>query len=308
MKNFLRHLPTALALTTLCISCSSESTDVPEAADPIRFATEIAWPTDRAATDKTTFGNGDEIGVFAYYQSNATPNFMNNQLLSYTSGWTYAPVKYWPNNTDATLDFYAYSPYRANIAMSTKGSLSCQQTAPSTGATITPSSEISTGSYALDGDTDFLIAALPSQGKPAVGQAITFHFYHTLAKVRLTFAIGSGLTAATINSVSFCSVPTKGSVSVNGSDITWNNIDSYGTYTRTLASPQSVTSGEAQNITEFDTYLIPCTLSQLSITGTAEDGNRTSTFTKEVTTINVTLQAGNTTTLNITLTPDVMTP
>lgn len=307
MKNFLRHLPTALALTTLCISCSSESTDIPEAAEPIRFATEIAWPTDRAATDKTTFGNGDEIGVFAYYQSNATPNFMNNQLLSYTSGWTYAPVKYWPNNTDATLDFYAYSPYRANIAMSTRGSLSCQQTAPSTGAIFTTSAEMTTGHYALDGDTDFLIAALPSQGKPAVGQAITFHFYHALAKVRLTFARGSSLTAADIKSVSFCYIPTKGSVSVNGNAVAWSNIDSNGTYTRTLNTSQSVTN-EAQAITEFDTYLIPCTLNQLSIKGTMDDGSGISNFTKEVTSIAVKLEAGKTTTLNITLTPDVMTP
>lgn len=308
MKNFLRHLLTTLALTVLCFSCSTESTDAPEAAEPIRFATEIAWPTDRAATDKTAFGNGDNIGVFAYYQNSATPNFMNNQLLSYTSGWTYSPVKYWPNNTGATLDFYAYSPYRTNTAMSTKGSLPCQQTAPATGASFTPSTEISTGNYALNGDTDFLIAALPLQGKPSVGQAVTFHFYHALAKVRITFAKEASLTAATVHSISFYNVPTQGTVSISGSAVAWSNTDSQGIYTRTLSTSQSVTSGEAQSITEFDTYLIPCTLNQLSITGTVDDGSGTNDFTKEVTGILVTLEAGKTTTLNITLTPDVTTP
>lgn len=65
------------------------------------------------------------FGVFGYYTDNsdydytATPNFMYNQQITYSSAWTYSPVKYWPNeygdkaiadNTDK-LTFFAYAPY-----------------------------------------------------------------------------------------------------------------------------------------------------------------------------------------------------
>ena len=67
------------------------------------------------------------FGVFAYYTnaldytSRETPNFMYNQGVTYdeTNGWTYEPVKYWPNeygdaaiSTDQDkVSFFAYAPF-----------------------------------------------------------------------------------------------------------------------------------------------------------------------------------------------------
>jgi hypothetical protein len=66
------------------------------------------------------------FGVFAYYtdgkpySETATPDFMYNQKVTYnTSAWTYAPVKYWPNEFGSSaisegqdkLTFFAYAPY-----------------------------------------------------------------------------------------------------------------------------------------------------------------------------------------------------
>lgn len=313
MKHLLRHPILILALAVLGCSCTTDSTDVPETAEALRFATDIVWPTDRAVTDKTAFTGGDRIGVFAYYQSSGSPDFMNNQLLSTANGteWTYSPVKYWPNNTGATLSLYAYSPYAADVTMDTEGQLRCHQTAPTSGTsvTFTPVPAPSAGSYAVDGNTDFLVAALPGRGKPAVGQAVTFPFHHALAKVRLSFAVGSGLTSATVTSVKFVNVPTGGTVSVTEGVVTWSDTTATGTYTRTPATALSVTSTDAQAAPDLDTYLIPCASLELTVSGTVTpEGRDATSFTKMVTLSDVTLQAGQTTTLNITLTPDAVAP
>lgn len=63
-----------------------------------------------------------EYAVLGSHASKFTPNFMYNQLVSYSSQWTYSPIKYWPNeynNTNAIgadvdkLTFCAYAPYVA---------------------------------------------------------------------------------------------------------------------------------------------------------------------------------------------------
>ncbi|MBE6270275.1 MAG: fimbrillin family protein [Prevotella ruminicola] len=87
----------------------------------------------QAAWDGATNFGG--FGVFAYYTDNneydqlATPNFMYNQHVTYsTDHWTYEPVKYWPNEygTSAISDdadkvsFFAYAPYVKVVAASGK--------------------------------------------------------------------------------------------------------------------------------------------------------------------------------------------
>ncbi len=70
-------------------------------------------------------GAGVGFGVFAYYANgdlyseNAIPDFMYNQQVTYSTGWTYSPVKYWPNEFGSTaistgvdrVTFFAYAPY-----------------------------------------------------------------------------------------------------------------------------------------------------------------------------------------------------
>ena len=56
-------------------------------------------------------------GTWASAGSTATPDFMTNEHVSYepNDGWTYRPLKYWPNEAaDGTIDrvsFFAYAPY-----------------------------------------------------------------------------------------------------------------------------------------------------------------------------------------------------
>lgn len=75
-------------------------------------------------TNTTTIPNGNSIGVFSFYQGSAkwddityhVASFMNNQQMvastsNNTVNFTYSPIKYWPNNADDKLSFFAYYPW-----------------------------------------------------------------------------------------------------------------------------------------------------------------------------------------------------
>lgn len=91
--------------------------------------------TSNLQSAKTGDGLTHGFGVFAYntgttdYASSTLPNFMYNQQVYYSGGWTYEPLKFWPNTSDAgntkdnpsnsatqvssdqKLSFFAYAPY-----------------------------------------------------------------------------------------------------------------------------------------------------------------------------------------------------
>ena len=93
-------------------------------------ATRAGDPAGVMTTEKLkTAGKG--FGVFAMYQNpgdltpgSFVPNFMFNEHVSWSDGWTYSPLKYWPNETTKDsqdpaaasaetdkLSFFAYAPY-----------------------------------------------------------------------------------------------------------------------------------------------------------------------------------------------------
>ena len=87
---------------------------------PIAFSSNVSDPRTRTSLYPTS----DNFRVFAFYQPGSggdpgawqpltwTSNFMYNQEVTYSGGsWTYSPVKYWPNNSENTLTFWAYAPY-----------------------------------------------------------------------------------------------------------------------------------------------------------------------------------------------------
>ncbi len=78
---------------------------------------------DSALLADHTIPTGKSIGVYAYYHDNATwsndaaPNFMCNQQATNISNeqpFSYAPLKYWPNENDDKVSFIAYYPYTSN--------------------------------------------------------------------------------------------------------------------------------------------------------------------------------------------------
>ncbi len=61
-------------------------------------------------------------GVYGYFHDDAAydwttdpatakPNFMYNQKITYSSGWTYTPPKYWSNDANDRYSFFGYAPY-----------------------------------------------------------------------------------------------------------------------------------------------------------------------------------------------------
>ena len=137
MKKFY-FLAIVAAMFAACSNSDDELlTAQPKANDgpiPVGFSAYTSRATTRAGRtgmiDAAALQNADGcFGVFAYYTNandydpQAVPNFMYNQKVEYNDGWTYSPVKYWPNehgdkaiSDDADkLTFFAYAPYVAVV-------------------------------------------------------------------------------------------------------------------------------------------------------------------------------------------------
>lgn len=149
-----------------------------------------------------TIGNNDlaalaqngGFGVYSYFLKNQ--EFMINQQVTAVTrdlegggkeitGWTYSPMKYWPNNPSSTLDFFAYAPYAKPAVGDDTGIISIHDT-----------NHIPVVKYQLDKygrNVDLLWgtngAVAGAKGvftdmtKPSVDQKIEFKFKHTLAKI-----------------------------------------------------------------------------------------------------------------------------
>ncbi len=105
--------------------------------------TRAGDPTGVMTTDKLKTADKG-FGVFAVYQDGVdydqtlTPNFMFNEHVHWSGGWTYSPLKYWPNETTKDsqspaassthtdkLSFFAYAPY---VSTGTGGVLDYEST------------------------------------------------------------------------------------------------------------------------------------------------------------------------------------
>ncbi len=51
-------------------------------------------------------------GLYHYSESSVTSDFMHNQEVSWDGyGWEYTPIKYWPNEDQHMVSFFAYAPF-----------------------------------------------------------------------------------------------------------------------------------------------------------------------------------------------------
>ena len=154
------------------------------------------------------------FGVFAYYTQNTAyasadvePNFMWNQNVTSTdsgANWTYAPVKYWPNNDSNTtngsatwtdkVSFFAYAPFAAvDAANKTTGSTGAAVGITKvTGNATTRSTENPTITYVVAtnpaesvdfmyNDTDHI-----DMTKQGVTAKVDFNFKHALTRLGFT--------------------------------------------------------------------------------------------------------------------------
>ena len=176
---------------------------------PITFATSITGEATKAATP---LPDDTDFRIFAFYQPGVvdedpavdytgtwndlaiehwTPNFMYDQPVTWNDNgtpaddsddyWGYTPVKYWPNNAENTITFWAYSPYYGDDHIL---KLYKANSVDDYGNTVPGVPEIE---FTTDGSRDLLVSDLAQDlsyrgGNPADG-TVTMEFHHTMSWV-----------------------------------------------------------------------------------------------------------------------------
>ncbi len=175
----------------LAMGCSKSDTPRPSVPNdytpsttPISFQAKDNWGDEnktKAAELKSNFAKDDNIGVIGYYipssgtsaptelSSEATPNFMYNQKMIYDgANWSYSPIKYWPNNDNDRLQFFAYYPQNDGITLSSSDAKGYPKILFE--PAINPHEQV-----------DFMTATSAVVGKE--DQGVTFNFNHQLSQV-----------------------------------------------------------------------------------------------------------------------------
>lgn len=113
--------------TLLLVACQQDAGDQTDGYVPSSEA--ISFDAATGGTETRAVGEindndalqAESFGVFAcrtgkesYENATVSSDFMHNQQVTYaSSAWTYTPVKYWPNNEDEHISFFAYAPHEA---------------------------------------------------------------------------------------------------------------------------------------------------------------------------------------------------
>lgn len=236
MKQFILH-SWILFLMVVLTGCSQDDADAVDSAQtPIEFTADSpARFITRGVIENNSQLQSAGFGVLAYYTgadnwatagTGTTPNFMYNQQVSYEGGWTYSPVKYWPNDnnpadgsgaegsqTNSYVSFFAYAPYN--------------------GTGITLSNNTTTGAptinYTWGAENDLLYASqldcyktMTSPGSyGTVGGQVPFNFQHALAQVKFKVRRSSDFgMAVTLKNLSVSGFKTGGVFNLGSSSWT----------------------------------------------------------------------------------------
>lgn len=193
-------LISALALAALATtSCSNEET---KAIEPQSNAIEFGTYLGRDAVSRGTVFDTDAMktdgfGVFAVYTAQdalsaytgTEANFMKNTKVTYTDpSWTYSPVKYWPNNTNDKVSFFAYAPYNS--------SKTCTLTS---GNLIVPFTVANTVTDQID--LVWNNSEVTDLTKKKIAEKVNFKFQHALSKIGFTVAASVDEVSTTNNAL-----------------------------------------------------------------------------------------------------------
>ncbi len=192
-------------------SCSkNEVMETPTSAlSPVGFSTYYSNAVTKATDPSYAFATGDVFVVDAYYvaggadaavyanQTANAVNFMDNQKVIAGAGdneaalsWSYTPLKYWPNNDNDRVSFFAYTFSDANAALGTNDSF----TVGTTDGTTTSSYNIYPTLTIADASTlgDLMVASVIDQAKTA--SAVALSFKHVTAGVAFKAKLGTDVT------------------------------------------------------------------------------------------------------------------
>ena len=136
------------------------------------------------------------FGIFAQHQDNGNEfdfakhfDFMWNQKVTWNTSanaWEYTPVKYWPNEVEDKLSFFAYAPYIPHDPISTE----LDDQTESNYIFMSSNAMRSDNTYILyhpstdpANSVDLLYANLTDQGKPTTAARLQFQFKHALTRL-----------------------------------------------------------------------------------------------------------------------------
>lgn len=251
-------LTAALALVVLAGISACAKIDGPQLGDdgwndidgaiPIKFSSNLATHATKSVLPEDTY-----FGVFAFYtnttawnsvKNNAIPNFMFNERVS-SNNYSYAPLKYWPNQSDDKITFWAYYPYSAispNNPFVQRGTSNAYTSSSNKG--------IPEICFTNDGQTDLLISnVVPNKVKQRLSESVLFTFNHTLSLIKFTVKKNDANGDYTVNltSLGFANVYNQGVLrnTHQGTNFTWNTNNQQTSYINAFhISPQEVTTSE----------------------------------------------------------------
>ena len=314
-------IPLSVALLCAAVSCNKDFTSPAcrGGSEPIGFS---AYSGLTKVTDLTT-ANLTDFGVYAFHSvsgnwtTDLAPNFMFDQKVqgSASAGFTYSPVKYWPEASTEKLSFFAYAPYKSSANGITERTDNKTKGYPSVRYTI-PSKE---------SDQVDLLWAKPRMNLTKSSGKIKFTFSHSLA--RLGFSLRSAVSAslAPETTLYLNEVTVKGRFvkagTLNLGNGTWSELElgeEY-SYTRNFGSGENgieATGGGAGVTTgEGGIMIIPQNGIDLEVTvkytvvteDPALDGGKAVITNTVTTSTTVSGQQGSDTTLSLVLSPKEVT-
>lgn len=196
-----------MAMTALAIAgCSqNEITEVRQDANSaVGFSVYTGVPTRGKDVSNTTMQGTCDVthyggfGIMAYYTGSKSwsemttadlkPTFMFNQKVTYetsSNAWTYSPVKYWPNDTQAKVSFFAYAPYESSETGDRVGIVTSKITetgTPKITFTLKPTNK-------LEEMVDLVVA--DAKDKSQTDDAIEFKFAHILSRIAFKAKLGA---------------------------------------------------------------------------------------------------------------------
>lgn len=191
---------------------------------------------DDVTTDnlKTGAHSADGFGVFAYYTSednyslDFTPNFMYNQQVKYNSSvqkFAYEPVKYWPNEENHHVSFFAYAPW---VDVTATTGAPADQTYGITGMTKNNATGDPLIHYVATTDlskgVDLCWDQQLNKLKPNNDSKVEFTLKHALSKLNVKVQTSVGVNENTkiyIRSITFSGFTMKGSLNLNSATAQW---------------------------------------------------------------------------------------
>ncbi len=205
---------TSLAALLMAGCSQNEVTDIsPDAHPQVGFSVYTGNST--RGVDMTTASMQDDpddadkyggFGIYAYFtgqqtfdqvKTDVTPSFMHNQMVKWdgtlnsgTGGWTYTPVKYWPNRPNDKISFFAYAPYESDWENGTKvgavGSAAAAKGIPYLSFSLKDKDN-------LKKMVDLVVANNLDQTYTSVnGGKVSFQFEHTLSRISFKAQLGDG--------------------------------------------------------------------------------------------------------------------